>query len=464
MTHAISVLVIDDDPIGIAVATGHLAGAEIETRSASSVADAISMLETGPLPDVILSDVMMPQQDGFDLCAHVRATERLSHVPILFLTALGDRGARIRALDLGADDLLQKPVDDVELVARVRSLASLSRSRYLLQREARFDAVLAAVADGIVVTDGSGNVTEANVTARDLLALPDEVNLHEHLRHLGFEGDDPAPIEFSGLDAIVRRPGDGDRPEQAIRLKGTELFDPQGRPEGHVLVVRDVADEERAARAAHVVLSSIGHNFRTPLTGLAGVLKMLDRTEPTPPQEQLLRVMGNSLTRLESAIVRIVEYAQAVGVGEERALVELTPDTAQSIVRDLVPRHVGVMDRASITLPTAVTVPGAALAVIIGELVDNALRAATDEGHVELVLRGDANGLTVTVRDDGAGFRPQDAEHLFSAFFQTDKSGQEEGLGLGLSLVREVVGHVGGTVSGLVGDGHTTFTAWIPGR
>ena len=76
-------------------------------------------------PDLILLDVMMPEMDGFEVCRRLRSDARTMHIPIVMLTALTDRSDRIRGLRVGADDFLSKPIDDIALFVRVRSLVRL---------------------------------------------------------------------------------------------------------------------------------------------------------------------------------------------------------------------------------------------------------------------------------------------------------------------------------------------------
>ena len=74
-------------------------------------------------PDALVIDIMMPEQNGLDLCREVRAMDSsLAHIPIIMLTARGDHADRITGLEIGADDYLPKPFNPRELVARIRAL------------------------------------------------------------------------------------------------------------------------------------------------------------------------------------------------------------------------------------------------------------------------------------------------------------------------------------------------------
>src|SRR5215470_11533890 len=75
--------------------------------------------------DIVLLDVMMPDMDGFEVCRRLKANPSTHHIPVVMVTALDHPSDRVRGLDAGADDFLTKPVSDVALIARVRSLARL---------------------------------------------------------------------------------------------------------------------------------------------------------------------------------------------------------------------------------------------------------------------------------------------------------------------------------------------------
>src|SRR6476659_10653755 len=86
--------------------------------------------------DIVLLDVMMPDMDGFAVCRRIKANRSTHHIPVVMVTALDRPSDRVRGLDAGADDFLTKPVSDVALIARVRSLSRLKMSTDALRMRA----------------------------------------------------------------------------------------------------------------------------------------------------------------------------------------------------------------------------------------------------------------------------------------------------------------------------------------
>lgn len=118
------ILVVDDISANVKLLEAKLSAEYFEVLTAQNGPDAIAICERGEA-DIVLLDVMMPGMNGFDVCRRLKSTPATAHIPVVIVTALDQPRDRLQGLDAGADDFLTKPLDDVALFARVRSLARL---------------------------------------------------------------------------------------------------------------------------------------------------------------------------------------------------------------------------------------------------------------------------------------------------------------------------------------------------
>src|ERR1700716_614408 len=130
------ILVVDDLPANVKLLEARLTAEYFDVTTAMSGAETLAICERAQC-DIVLLDVMMPDMDGFETCRRLKANPLTHHIPVVMVTALDQPSDRVRGLDAGADDFLTKPVSDVALIARVRSLARLK----LMTDELRMRAV-----------------------------------------------------------------------------------------------------------------------------------------------------------------------------------------------------------------------------------------------------------------------------------------------------------------------------------
>ena len=185
------VLVVDDIEANVRLLQAKL---EVEYYEVLTAPEGFTALEKAALeqPDIILLDVMMPGMDGFEVCRRLKANPVTQHIPVVLVTALDGRRDRLTGLEAGADDFLTKPIDDVALFARVRSLTRLKHVLdELRQREASGRRL------GVI----EGTVAKLNATGARIV-IADDV---EHQAH-----------RVSGELALDHRPVIETEPEKAM--------------------------------------------------------------------------------------------------------------------------------------------------------------------------------------------------------------------------------------------------------
>ncbi|MDE0553672.1 MAG: response regulator, partial [Candidatus Poribacteria bacterium] len=116
------ILVVDDEPRNVRILQIHLNAQGYTVYTAEDGVEALDVVEKDA-PDLILLDINMPKMDGFEVVKRIRANKATEFIPIVMITALRDtRENRIKSIEAGADDFIEKPFDSLEVLARVRSL------------------------------------------------------------------------------------------------------------------------------------------------------------------------------------------------------------------------------------------------------------------------------------------------------------------------------------------------------
>ncbi len=268
---AASILIVDDEPQNRKLLETLLRPEGYLTQCAANGEAALIAIQQH-MPDLILLDVMMPGMDGYQVAEAVKANPCTSHIPIIMVTALIERGARLRGLNSGAEEFLTKPIDRAELWLRVRNLLRLKAYSDFLQnhsaileqevqaRTARlqqFRSAMDATADAILLASRSAlRFVEVNATACDMFGYS-----RDELMQLGpielAEATHTAAAEL--LDFMVSGAETTEFREVVLRRKDGSEFKVEMSRTAHrtgddwliVGVLRDVTERDAAQQRLH---------------------------------------------------------------------------------------------------------------------------------------------------------------------------------------------------------------------
>ncbi len=420
-------------------------------------------------PDLVITDVMMPELDGFGLLRALAGDETTRTIPVLMLSARAGEESRMEALLAGANDYLVKPFAARELMARVDSLLMRSRIRAIEEAQARrLDEVFAQAPVAIAILSGPDHLFE--------LANPPYIELLGNRALVGKTLLQAIPeLHGQEIPAIldrVRETGEMFRARTLRTMLETNgvlqerffdiVYQPmmQGSEVRSIAVVAFEVTElararqlaELANRAKDEFLAMLSHELRNPLAPILTALQLM-RLRGDVGGERERAVIERQVKHLVSMVDDLLDVSRVTRgkIELRRAPIELATVVAQAI-ETASPlyeqqRHQLLVDVAAHGL--VVDADAARLAQVIANLLTNAAKYTPNGGRIVVSARRLGESVELVVRDSGIGIEPQMLAEIFEPFAQErqalDRS--QGGLGLGLAIVRSLVSLHGGTVA-----------------
>ena len=247
------ILVVDDVEPNVRLLEAKLTLEYYEVLTAMDGARALE-IAAAERPDIILLDVMMPGMDGFETCQRLKADPVTRHIPVVLVTALDGREDKIKGLGVGADDFVTKPIDDVILFARVKSLVRLKAVMDELREREESGRRLGVDADGAGRLRGSGG--------RVLIVDDNELQSGKMLAHLS--GEHRPVVEADPAAALIAARGPVDLMIVNVSSSGFDglRFVAQARSSEAsrrtpILAVVDPADRPRLLKALELGVNDI---------------------------------------------------------------------------------------------------------------------------------------------------------------------------------------------------------------
>ncbi|HEV7490400.1 MAG TPA: ATP-binding protein, partial [Rhodanobacteraceae bacterium] len=467
-------IVLADDNSDMRAYLGDLLATHYNVETASDGEQALAATRR-ELPDLIVSDVMMPRLDGFGLLAAVRADATLRGVPVVLLSARAGEESRIEGLDAGADDYVIKPFSARELLARIGALLELRRVRQSAEQAARlrtaqFETLLNESPLGVFLLDAEFRLREANPPARARFAsVPDFMgrDFSEIVRLT-------TPPPFAGeIIARFRATLEAGEPYFEAERAGTwlgrsenEYYEwrihriplPDGR-DGVVCYFRDVSAPVRARlqletadRHKDEFLAMLAHELRNPLAPIRNAGEVLARLRLDDARAE--RAIG-VVQRQISALTRLVDDLLDVSritrgrIDLKRRPVELS-DVVSQAVEMVEPLIREKAQRLSTTIERTLRVDGdpARLVQCVANILTNAAKYTDRGGSIRLETREEDGQALVAVSDNGIGIPAELQPRVFDLFVQGERTldRSQGGLGIGLSVVKRLIEMHGGNI------------------
>jgi signal transduction histidine kinase len=425
-------------------------------------------------PALVLSDIVMPEMDGYQLCREVKARPDWRAIPVVLITSLFDPEDIVRGLECGADNFIRKPYATAYLMSRIEQVLANRRLRqqagaedggkgivlYLNGREHLINSERQQILDLLVATYEQAVLVNSELQAREQQVSDLNKQLRRHA----------ADLENSNRE-IARQNAKLEASNREIARQNDELGE--------------------ANRMKSAFLANMSHELRTPLNAINGfseVLRSGMAGKLTPQQEEFA---GNILASGKHLLAVINDVLDLSKIEAGMMTLNLEPVGVATLLGDslMVVRERAQQHGIALVLEASDDAPLPAdrrkLTQVIFNLLSNAVKFTPDGGRVTLsatrvgperpaamtlvdggaALRPDAVYMEIVVGDSGIGIAADDLPRLFRQFVQLDSrlSRKYEGTGLGLVLVRQLVELHGGAlaVRSTPGVG-SEFMFWLP--
>ncbi len=423
---ATRVLVVEDSPTQARLLHLILEGEGFSVDVVGDGQTALTRLAESPF-DLVVSDVLMPGINGFELCRKIKADPALAECPVVLVTTLREPMEIVNALEVGADSFIRKPYEPEALVARLRSL--------LAQR-------LAPSKD---VAPTPRRRREDDPRSRGVSAVIDgktikvEANREQILRLL-----------LGTFEDVVRA-------NTMLREREEELS----------VAKRDL---EEAARMKDIFFATLSHELRTPLTAIVGWVHILKEGQNSPDLiRRAVETIERNLNVQNTLIADLLDVSRIVSgkldlemvAMDLPALVRVSVDSARPTAAANGIR----LDDDIATMSSPIAGDPARLQQVITNLLTNSLKFTARGGKVSVRLAHEDSTAVLTIADSGSGIRAEVLPFVFERFRQASAADTKAGgLGLGLAIVKQKVERHEGTVTAAspgAGRG-ATFTVTLP--
>ncbi len=461
------ILLADDNP-DMRDYVSRILQASYEVHAVANGHEALKAATEAP-PDLLISDVMMPGMDGFELLRQMRANPASATVPVILLSARAGDDSRVEGLDAGADDYLVKPFTASELLARVRSHIGMARRReaadhVLRESEQRFRLLADAAPVLIWQSDRQGRRDYFNrpwieFTGRSLESElgdgwlsgvhPDDRQRLVEVFHHALEVREPFRIEYR----LIRHDGQ----YRWILDHGVPRFTGSGELAGFIGSCVDITERkvmEDSLRAANRDLEQFAyaasHDLQEPLRNISNYSQLLVRRYQQVQDDDVQSFVDcivDGAKRMQALLRDLLSFTNISRARESPAALIDAEEVLGEVIDSLemaIEESGGVVGHDA--LPK-LRVERVHLLELLQNLISNALKYRGEEPpQVHVGAERTGGEWIFCVFDNGIGIDPRYAKTIFGLFKRLHGRDKYPGTGLGLAICSKVVERYGGRI------------------
>jgi signal transduction histidine kinase len=382
-------------------------------------------------PSLVISDIVMPEMNGFELCEKIKSDERTEDIPVILLTSLSDPDEVIEGLSCGADSFITKPYNNEYLISNIEQIltekASPESTRDTIGIEINYDGkkrLIRTEQQKVVklllnIYQGAIHQNNELIQTRDELRL-----LNERLE-----------------DLVEERTKELKKDEEKILAFNAEL---------EQRIIERTSQLEVANKELEAFTYSVSHDLRAPLRAVDGFSRfVLEDYENKIDSEgkRLLNLIRSNIQKMDQLITDLLALSRVTRCELNFSGIDMTQMAISMFKESAAP---DVTDKISLKvdqLPEAYADP-TYMRQVWANLIANAIKFSSKEKKPSIKVCGiTENGFNVYyVKDNGVGFNPEYAHKLFGVFQRLHKSDDFEGTGVGLAIIQRIIHRHGGKV------------------
>lgn len=359
-------------------------------------------------------------------------------------------------------DVLQSIADEAAVV-----IAGLHFSERLglqvRQRVSELEAILANMADALLIVDGLGRLVRLNRAARELLSLEDSsIVLGQSLDQQQLEDwPDDGRAVAEALEPIVQALRTTEEPQEveveiagrrSLSFRATPLHDNAAVFNGGVIVFRDVTDQREVERFKDEMFSMASHDLKTPATVIKAQAQLLKRRVRSGAAdhedvEEGLAMIAEQADRLSKLLNLLLDLSR---IEAGRLELDLAPTDLRAMLSNMARAIQSTTEKHRIRVHAQHGVIGhwdaRRLEEVVQNLLSNAVKYSPSGGTIDVSLEAREQNVTVLVRDRGIGIASDDVSRIFERFYRGQDIRRLEGTGLGLYICQAIIAAHGGRV------------------